>query len=280
MRVSRVRRTLVYMLCVFLLGNAHICFADDLTIVEAYFSQAEGYSGVVSVPEKGEMRYYAQNDPLWMALCYEKEDTQTRRPFRDSGCCPTALAMAMANLLPEAELMRIADFGKRDYSLCTCSVNQSRCNHRHARYCLTSQRDFVRFLPLVIGDFAAGNNSFGVYSRSTAAGTGTGFIRRIAEVYGVKMQFTSSFDEATAAMKGGASVIALAGAGGAFTDVGHYVFLAHSDGERLYVLDPLRREVYKTNQAGRLEILQPGLVALRLDQIGAARFSNFIVFSL
>ena len=81
-------------------------------------------------------------------------------------------------------------------------------------------------------------------------------------------------------MKDGASVIALAGAGGAFTDVGHYVFLAHSDGERLYVLDPLRREVYKTNQAGRLEILQHGLVALRLDQIGAARFSNFIVFSL
>ena len=70
-------------MCVFLMGSAHVSFADDLTFTEAYFTQPEEYSGFIVVPGKGPMRYSAQNDPLWGSLAYESSGVQKRRPFRD-----------------------------------------------------------------------------------------------------------------------------------------------------------------------------------------------------
>ena len=108
MRALFLRTAAFLCMCVFLLGNAHVSFADDLTYTEAYFTQQEGYSGIIEVPGKGPMRYYAQNDPLWQDLAYERSETQSRRPFGDGGCGPTAGAMAIANLVTEEELSRIA----------------------------------------------------------------------------------------------------------------------------------------------------------------------------
>ena len=104
MRESFLRIAALLCMCVFLLGNAHVSFADDLTYTEAYFTRKEDFSGIVEVPGKGPMRYYAQNDPLWQDMAYERAETQSRRPFGDGGCGPTAGAMAIANLVPEEEL--------------------------------------------------------------------------------------------------------------------------------------------------------------------------------
>ena len=145
------------------------------------------------------------------------------------------------------------------------------------RYYLTSQRDFLRFLPLVMGDFATGNNSFGVYSRGEAAGTATNYFRYAAEAYGLEFSATAKLSEALDALGNGYAVITLASKGGAFTNTGHYVFLAHSDEEKIYVLDPLCREEYKTNYAGKLEIIEPGLVALAMKNVSAARFGTFYI---
>ena len=272
------RLTLLVCASALLLGNAHVSFADNMTLMEAFFSKPESYSGLVQVPGKGLVRYYAQNDLLWGALTYEREDTLTRRPFRDSGCCPSAAAMAVASLVPEEGLSAIAAYAKMEYSLCSCSLNPGKCSRHHARYVLTSHRDFVRFLPLIFGDYATGNNIEGNYSRSVAAGTGTGYLRDIARIYGLTLTFTGSYVQAVQAMREGKAVVALASRGGAFTDTGHYVFLAHVDSERLYILDPLRRETYRTNQASKLEIIQPGLVALTHENIQAAQFSSFLIF--
>ena len=46
-------------MCVVLTMGAHASFADDMTLTEAYFTQPETYSGLVEVPGKGTMRYYA-----------------------------------------------------------------------------------------------------------------------------------------------------------------------------------------------------------------------------
>ena len=272
------RIALLLCICVLWAGNARVCLADNFTLMEAFFTAPEQYSGLMEVPGKGPMRYYAQNDPLWGALTYENEDTQTRRPFRDSGCSPAAAAMAVAALVPEDELCAISGYAKKEYSLCSCSINQARCNHRHSRYVLTSQRDFVRFLPLIFGDFATGNNTLGTYSRSAAAGTGTGYLKGIAQVYGLTMTITSDYEAACAALREGGAVVALAARNGVFTNTGHYVLLAHLDEERLYILDPLLREEYKTNQSSKLEIIQPGLVALTHANVSSAKFSNFIIF--
>ena len=278
MRVSVKRWALLVCVCVFLMGNAHVAFADALTLMEAYFTQPEQFSGLMDVPGKGLMRYWAQNDPLWRDLTYESGQSSTRRPFRDSGCGPTAGAMAVAALVPEEDFSRIAAYAKTAYSLCSCSVNKAKCNKRHVRYILTSQRDYVRFLPLVFGDFATGNNTLGDNSRSSNVGTATGFLYDIADIYGLTLTATKSYSDAIDAVKAGDAVVALAGKGGAFTSSGHYVLLASVDDERLYILDPLCRTEYKTNQGKKIEIIQPGLVALTHQNVSVAQFSSFLIF--
>ena len=101
MRILFKKMAMLLCICVFLTGNAHVSFADDLTLAEAFFTKPEGYSGWINVPGKGLMRYYAQNDPLWAVLCYEREGTESRRPFRDSGCSPSAAAMAIYQTMGE-----------------------------------------------------------------------------------------------------------------------------------------------------------------------------------
>lgn len=275
------RRVLAFC-CVMLsvLEVAHVSFADGMTDTEAFFARQETYSGLVDVPGKGKMRYYAQNDPLWAGLAYEKEDTDTRRPFKDSGCSPTAVAMAIASLVPDDQLSLISKSAKRDYSLCSCSLNKARCKNNHARYVLTSERDYVRFLPLVFGDFATGNNTAGSVSRSIAAGTGTGYLKELVKPYGITMSFVSDYAKVQKFLaQKNTAVVGLASSGGAFTSQGHYLFLAAADKEKLYILDPLCRTTYSNyNQGSKLTVIQPGLVSIRHADIGAAKFSNFIVF--
>ena len=280
MRVIAVRMAgMLLCMCAVLLISAHASFADDMTLTEAYFTQPETYSGMVEVPGKGMMRYYAQNDPLWGALTYERAEGSAARPFRDGGCGPTAGAMAVANLLSEEELPRIAAAAKKEYSLCPCSLNRGKCTHYHARYVLTSQRDFVRFLPLVFGDFATGNNTAGVHSRGDAKGTGTGFLYEIAKVYGLTVTATANYDEAVRALQSGDTVVGHASRGGALTNTGHYVLLAHIDGQRLYILDPLCRTDYSDYAGGKkIEILQPGLIALAHENVGVANIGVYMIF--
>ena len=266
-------------MCAILAAGAHASFADDMTLTEAYFTQPETYSGMVEVPGRGMMRYYAQNDPLWGALTYERPEGTAARPFRDGGCGPTAGAMAVANLLPEEELPRIAAAAKKEYSLCPCSLNKAKCNHYHARYVLTSQRDFARFLPLVFGDFATGNNTADVHSRSDAKGTATGFLYEIARIYGLTLRATANYDEAIRALLNGDTVVAHASKGGALTNAGHYVLLAHFDSQRLYILDPLWRTDYSGYAGGKkIEILQPGLIALTHENVSAAYIGAYLIF--
>ena len=280
MRVILLRTAAILLcVCVLLTENAHISFADDLTLTEAYFAQREEYSGMLEVPGKGPMRYYAQNDPLWADFAYENAATQSRRPFKDGGCGPTAGAMAVANLIPAEELPGIAAYAKKEYSLCPCSITKEKCiHHFHSRYVLTSQRDFERFLPLVLADFAIGNNTFSVVSRGADKGTNSGFLHSVAKAYGITVTSTNDKSQAFAALAQGDTVVGHASRGGAFTNTGHYVLIAHVDEERVYILDPLRREVYKTNQSSKLEIIQPGLVAITHQNYSASGIGMYMIF--
>lgn len=278
MRVFMLRRTMLFCICVFLIGNAHFALADSETEVEAFFAAPAGYSRLIDVPGKGPMRYYAQNDPLWGALCYEKHDVlSSRRPFRDSGCSPSSFAMAISELVPDDDLSHLASGAKRPFTLCPCSLNKSRCNKGHTRYYVTSTRDYVRFLPLLLGDYATGNNTEGVYSRAVSPGTNSVYLKYVAALYGLRTYTTTDLNEALAAIEQGHAVMALASAGGSFTDSGHYVLLASYVQDKLYVLDPLYRTVYKTKNASALEMIEPGLVAMTRENIRYAQFTNFYI---
>lgn len=281
MRISP-KRTCCMLLCMVLLwGDALFACADQYLDSERYFAGNESASGWIQVPGVDEpMRYYAQNDTLWENLIYEKKGVEKVRPFRDSGCGPSALAMAIRKLVDADKLPLIGEYASTPYTLCECAINKALCARHRGRYTITSQRDYERFLPLILADFACGNNTFGVYSRSAAQGTAIGYIPKVCQVYGLECTVTSSFDDAMAAIKNeNQTVIALAGTGGCFTNTGHYVFIAHADEEKLYFLDSLCRTEYNTNHANKLTIIQPGLVTLKFDDLRFARFSNYIILT-
>lgn len=280
MRIS-IKRTCCFMLvCMMVWGSAHFALADQYMAQEMVFAHAESLSGMVEVPGLDEpIRYYAQNDALWTDLVYERLNSSKRRPFRDSGCSPSSLAMAIARLVPEEELIKISEYCKYPYSLCECSINEKACRRHSGRYYLTTERDYVRFLPLVLADFATGNNTWGVCSRSDNSGTGTGYIGKVCQVYGLEYCFSTNYQDAIDAVNTeGCAVFALASGGGCFTNEGHYIYFAHADEEKLYVLDPLARSTYEhCNRGSYLDILQPGLVTIYHESKFAALYSNYVI---
>lgn len=237
-------------------------------------------SGNRLVPGKGEVAYYAQNDGLWEKMVYETRDSKKSRPFGDGGCAPSAVAMAIRQMVQKENLNAILGYAKSSYSLCLCSVNTAKCRCGQERYFVTSDRDFERFLPLVYADFAAGNNTFRVLSRTEDKGTATGFIHHLAKAYGLFVTIVSDYQTALDALQNGQAVVAHSRAGSVFTNTGHYVTLAHADDENLYVLDPLCRENYTTKNASHLTVHEPGLVSLRHEDIRMAGFGSFIIFSV
>ncbi len=277
---SRIKCFLVLAGLLMLLPLPFVQADDELTLTEAWFGKQESVSGWKTVPGRGETRYYAQNDELWQDLTYETESSSKLRPFGDGGCNPTALAMAVRSVVAQEDLPKIASEMPRPFSLCRCSLNKAKCGYGHARYYLTTNADYERFLPLVFADYACGNNNKSVSSRSEGKGTVGSYMKYVCGAYGLTLETVTDSDTGMAAVKeDGKAVVAYCSSGGAFTTVGHYVFLAWWDDENVYFLDPLCRTEYKTNHSKYMHILEPGLVYMRRSELRYAGISSFIIIS-
>ena len=220
---------------------------ESVSVMKMEMDALEGTSRTVNVPGRGEMQYYAQNDPVWAAMRYEARKSKQARPFGQGGCGPTSMAMAIANLVPEESLGGISAYARVEngYTFCTCSVNQYFCNHRHAQYKLETPAEFRRYLPLAIASFATGNNIWGETSRGDGGGTNTAFMKRVTEAYGLYFTLTKDRELALSALADGAMVIASTGGKASpFTGGGHYLTLASVYEGRLYILDPYLKADY------------------------------------
>lgn len=253
--------------------------ADDMLESESVFMADTRYSRLISVPERGDVYYYAQNDPLWGNLIYEQANSSTKRPFRDSGCSPSAAAMALRVILPEEALPAICGYAKRPYALCTCSLNTAACIWKHVRFQLNAQKDIVKYLPLILGDFATGNNVFGVKGRGANAGTSSGYLNSMETIYGIRVTTTTDFSTAREAVNNGCGVVVHVGAGGVFTNTGHYVLLASVTDSTVYFLDPLQRDTYTMDKRKKLTVVEPGLVALSMKDLSSANIGGYMIFS-
>ena len=224
----------------------------------------ESYTKTVEIPGYGEAIYYAQNDPTWGTMRYEPRQSTTYRKFGASGCGPTALAMAIANLADDEQLSRLLVCPSSEYgfSLCTCSVNQYYCNRSHVQMRIQTLQDLSTYLPVVLGNFATGNNLWGIQSRSTTAGTTTSFFPYVANACSLDFTYSRDFAEMLTALQDGAVVVASTGGSGTpFTGGGHYVTVISMDEEYLYILDPYYKESYRdTDTRHVLEVLEPGVV--------------------
>lgn len=254
---------------------------ESVSVMKMEMDALEGTSRTVNVPGRGEMQYYAQNDPVWAAMRYEARKSKQARPFGQGGCGPTSMAMAIANLVPEESLGGISAYARVEngYTFCTCSVNQYFCNHRHAQYKLETPAEFRRYLPLAIASFATGNNIWGETSRGDGGGTNTAFMKRVTEAYGLYFTLTKDRELALSALADGAMVIASTGGKASpFTGGGHYLTLASVYEGSLYILDPyLKADYGKTDRRHLITQIEPGVLRVSMEDLDELLLYTFYI---
>ena len=284
-----MKRTLLLLLCLCLLACALPARAE----VPEAFLPAKWRRQVTMPDGSGPFQFYAQNDPVWHNTFYEINRASTKRLFGDGGCNPTALAIVIASLVPEEELPLLLTQAapKRDFSLCACSVNHYFCfgtyfDPAHARQPLETGQDLLLVLPLVLGDYAAGNNPTNTLHRirSTSDGGNGGtrptLFAPIAELYGLRTASTRSINEALAAIdRGGLVIVSCGGRGQPFSgSSGHYVVLCAYDETYLYVMDPYVREKYPNDRRRILERIEDGVLRIDRASLNRTGFNIYITF--
>ena len=253
---------------------------DSVAVTKMKMDQTQTLGGWREVPGRGLMMTYAQNDPLWEDMRYESLESARKRVFGEGGCGPTSVAMAVANLVPLERLSDIYGYAKssQGYTFCECSVNQYFCNKLHAQYQVQTADEYLRYFPLVMANFATGNNLWGQVSRGKAAGTNLTFIKKIAYLYKLDLSITYDKDETFAAVKDGAIAIASLGAYNPLTGGGHYAVIASVDDQYVYVLDPYRKESYDdTDKKHILNQIAPGVLAVKLEDARDLYMSTFYI---
>lgn len=279
--MSLLRRvSLLLILYVILNCFAACAEAEEDFLTERQFAAPAYYDTEITVPSGRTYAYYAQNDTLWGGMIYESKSSTKNRPFRDGGCAPSSVAMALRCVVPEEQLLRFNSCAKYPYSVCSCSINKWHCGKGHARYYITSVKDYVKYLPLVLGDFAAGNNIYGLSSRAMNTGTGLTFLNGLAELFDIKISRTESLEEALTHVDLGCGVVAFAGSGGAFTSTGHYLLLVGADESHVYFLDPLCRDSYRASDPEHaVKPVYQGLVGVERQKYGRAQIYSYIIFT-
>lgn len=227
------------------------------------------YSRVVNIPGLGEMMYYAQNDPQWADMVYEAPYSAKRNRMRGGACGPTNLAMALARQLPDEALPKLLAEAKRQslgFQFCRCSVTRDYHGGDHGFVDPRTPEEFKQYLPVILANYATGNNIHYLQYRYSGSGTNASMFRAIGEFYGLKYESTRDWAVAREALENGYSVITTV-TRGIFTSSSHYLTIAGIADGYVYILDSLMRTEYPADHNQRLEVVEPGVVRTPVDQI-------------
>ncbi|MBR6569282.1 MAG: hypothetical protein IKK75_02400 [Clostridia bacterium] len=247
----------------------------ELPLIKRELDMAETVSGMKNAGPAGELMYYAQNDPLFAEMRYESAiRSGSYRDFGGGGCGPTAMAIIVANLVEKEQLPLLGQHAKSELGnlFCPCSVNRVYCDHTHVPYQLETPEEYLRYLPVAMGDFAAGNNEWDLVARRTKSqGTNIRFVEYVTQVYGLTMTPVGELAEALEIMRsnpGEGLVLISALAGSAMTNSSHFIVLTGVDDEYFYMFDPMYRtaeEYRKTDKKRVIDVVEPGVVRMRLS---------------
>ena len=250
----------------------------------------ETQNGVSQVGPAGELMIYAQNDPLYALMHYESAIRNgVHRDFGGGGCGPTAMAIIIANVVDREKLPLIGQHAKNELGnlFCTCSVNRVYCDHTHVPYQLKTPEEYLRYLPVAVADFAAGNNEWEYVARRVdSQGTNIKFVDFLCQAYGITAEPVSGLETALEMMKektGKGLILTSALRGSPLTNSSHFVIIAGVDEEYFYIIDPMRRteeEYLKTDKRGILELVSPGVVRIKLADYGRSDLSPVSYFSM
>lgn len=254
-------------------------YADYQTARTIAMRSEESNNRVINVPGRGEMTFYAQTNPIWAEMRYESPGSRARRRFGGSGCCPTSIAIAIANTVPLTDLGKISPYAAPKagaFGITAKEMNPMLVNPNVGMYWLSTAEDFQAYLPLVIGQYAAGNNPGRTPYRaapkpseqiSEAVGTKIHFLPTVCGYYGLYCLKvgSSQMDKWSAMVRYGAVGVALAsGSSPLCGDNGHYVDIVAVDETYVYILDPQDIQIYPRDRHGIIEVLESGLIRVRL----------------
>ena len=251
---------------------------DRVSLTKINMDSRPSQNGMIRLPGRGQAVVYAQNDSQWSGFRFETPGSGKKRPFEDGGAGPTAVAMAVAALVPQEELPRLGGYAgaSEGFTFCACSANRYYCNRLHAQYQIQSPEEYLRYLPMAMADFASGNNMWNLSCRDQSSGTNLRFIEYVAGAYGLSLRASPHLSDALEALGQGAVVVAATNRTNAFSKGGHYVVLAAADDQFVYVLDPFRRDGYRaTDREGSVELVAPGVSRVWrgiADRLGLAAF--------
>ena len=252
-----------------------LCAAGAAACASA--QEGGAYSRVIDIEGIGSIRYYAQNDPVWARSIYEDSRNGNCRTMMGSGCGPTAAAMALARQLTGEELARLNEHTSRPdrgFPFCTCSVNELRDSEGHTFFRPVTGESFIHFLPVIIASYATGNNDVREKFRTEGPGTSYKLFRALCGTLGLQYEPYGQWEDVCAALERGESVITTV-TKGVFTTSSHYLLLAGVTGGYLYILDPFMRESYPDDKRQLLELVEPGLVRVRLEDVDRLGLSGY-----
>ena len=238
---------------------------------------------MVTIDGVGSFMVYAQNDPVYARLTFEVASSKKYRIFGHGGCGPTAAAMILANLLTPEELTRLDQFTENGegFYFCPCSVNQFHCQSYHVKYHPTKPEEFQRYLPILIGNMATGNNRWGLKARSTNWGSSLNYLEKLADGFGLQIEKNTDLHETVAALQDHSKqrlALTCATWGSPFTLSSHFEVMCYADDEWVYFLDPLRDNNYAKNRTGSLiDVVAPGVVRIPLDKVYDCNISSYYI---
>lgn len=239
-----------------------------------FFASRETVSGYINVPGRGEMYYYAQNDPRWAEMRYNLYNKLRRgHTLAGAGCAPTAFAMLLRAVVPFERLSDLFEVSYKGggYTFCICSSQPTLCSGAHTQFTAETAEDLADYLPIVIASYQGGNNQ----SRRS----GNVILKPLLTSLDIPFTYTTDRSIALEALKDGAVIFSNTGtAASPFTSSGHYVVLASYDDGFIYVLDPYYRDSYdKSDKKHVLELIQPGLVRAHEADFKRLYCSGFVI---
>ena len=220
----------------------------------------KSYTHVVKILDK-EYVVFAQNSPEWYDL-YADDNKDSTRQFGSSACIVTSFANVLVNSLPYDELRLIEGAMQEPPQIDTRGITR-RNGRTTGRFAITEKCDYFRFWPVIVGNYAAGNNLKHSYTPMRPA-----FYHYLTEYFGLEMEVYTDFKKSFDLLDEGAMIITCSsGSTSPFSKVGHYFAIVARDDEYIYILDSYFRDYFPLDRRKIVEYIEPGVERIKISDL-------------
>ena len=271
-QIKRVPAGTLLMLCAILLALLFPLFAaparaeaeeaEEPLTQEKKLKSLESWTHSVNVLGRDYL-FFAQNSPEW-ARMYTMTDEDLL--FGDAACMVTSLANALVNTVPFPMLPDILNVTKSPIRVDTRSCVAARPGVRQEeRFTITTEVDFLRYFPLVINNYASGNNIHHVSNPHLM-----GFFPKLLDTYQTVWEGKITLGDAVTALEadmGAVVIVSSGGQGSVMTENGHFFVAVGCRDRYMYFLDSYVRDRYPRDTGHIIEILEPGVIRVKYEDL-------------